>query len=56
MVVVNKRMSFLFFGMDLFFFKCFGIKFDVVYLNVIIILFLGVMICEEYIDVIDGII
>ena len=56
MAVVNKRMSFSSLGMDLLFFKCLGIKFDVAHSNVITILLLGVMTCEEYIDAIDGII
>lgn len=50
---VNKSMSFSSLGMDLLFFTCLGIKFDIVHPNVITVLLLGVIIYEGYIDPTD---
>lgn len=50
---INKSMSFSSLAMDLLFFTCLGIKFDIVHSNVITVLLLGAIIYEGYIDPTD---
>lgn len=48
MTTVNKSRSVPSLGMDLLFFTCLGIKFDIVHSNVITVLLFGVVIYEGY--------
>lgn len=47
MAIVNESMGSSFLGVNLLFFKCLGIKFDIAHANVVTVLLLGV-IYEEY--------